>query len=167
MLTHGITADFRGGVHLFILTRHTPSVQSRVNRITQVRTDGAHCRESAGTGPVVLKVVPVTGAAICSIVLRSSIHNMRPDSDTCSSFFFFFLKCRLFRIFPYYTVFSLYGVHTSHVSPFRMLFFYLVTTGCIFIFDISFICMYVCMVLTYSRVWINRVWLLLILLVVS
>ena len=30
---------------------------------TQLRTDGVHCRESAGTGPVVLKVVPATGAA--------------------------------------------------------------------------------------------------------
>ena len=30
----------------------------------QLRTDGVHyCRKSAGTGPVVLKVVPVTGAA--------------------------------------------------------------------------------------------------------
>ena len=28
-----------------------------------MRTDGVHCRESAGTGPVNLKVVPVTGAA--------------------------------------------------------------------------------------------------------
>ena len=44
---------------LFIyLNRHTPSGQSRVYRVTQMRTDGVHCRESAGTGPVVLKVVP-------------------------------------------------------------------------------------------------------------
>ena len=28
-----------------------------------LRTDGVHCRESAATGPIVLKVVPVTGAA--------------------------------------------------------------------------------------------------------
>ena len=38
--------------------RHTPSGQSRVHRVTQLRTDGVHCRESAGTGPVNLKVVP-------------------------------------------------------------------------------------------------------------
>ena len=37
---------------------HTPSGQSRVCRVTQLRTDGVHCRESAGTGPVNLKVVP-------------------------------------------------------------------------------------------------------------
>ena len=38
----------------------TPSGQgqSRVYRVTQLRTDGIHCRESAGTGPVKLKVVP-------------------------------------------------------------------------------------------------------------
>ena len=39
------------------LNRHTPSGQSRVYRVTQ-RTDGIHCRESAGTRPVNLKVVP-------------------------------------------------------------------------------------------------------------
>ena len=30
MLTHGIAPDFRGGVHLFIFNRHTPSGHSRV-----------------------------------------------------------------------------------------------------------------------------------------
>ena len=29
-----------------------------------MRTDGVHCRESTGAGPVVLKVVPVIGAAL-------------------------------------------------------------------------------------------------------
>ena len=29
----------------------------------RLHTDGVHCRESAGTGSVVLKVVPVMGAA--------------------------------------------------------------------------------------------------------
>ena len=45
---------------------HTPSGQSRVCRVTQMCTDGVHCRESAGTGPVVLKVVRVAGAAFAS-----------------------------------------------------------------------------------------------------
>ena len=40
------------------LNHHTPSGQSRVYRVTQLRTDGVHCRESTGTGPVNLKVVP-------------------------------------------------------------------------------------------------------------
>ena len=38
-----------------------PSGQSRVYRITQLRTDDVHCREIAGTGSLVLKVVRVTG----------------------------------------------------------------------------------------------------------
>ena len=51
------------------LNRHTPSGQSRVYRVTQLRTDGVHCRESAGTGPVNLKVVPVTSAAILQVTM--------------------------------------------------------------------------------------------------
>ena len=39
------------------------SSQSRVYRIAQLRADSVHCRESAGTGPVALKVVRVTAAA--------------------------------------------------------------------------------------------------------
>ncbi|CAM9593721.1 unnamed protein product, partial [Ascophyllum nodosum] len=31
------------------LNRHTPSGQSRVYRVTKLRADGVHCRESAGT----------------------------------------------------------------------------------------------------------------------
>ena len=55
---YGIPPEFRGGVHLFIRNRHTPSAQSLVYRVTQLRTDGVRCREFAGTGPVNLKVVP-------------------------------------------------------------------------------------------------------------
>ena len=40
------------------LNRHTPSGQSQVYRVMQLRTDGVYCREFAGTGPVNLKVVP-------------------------------------------------------------------------------------------------------------
>ena len=36
------------------LNHHTPSGQSRVYRVTQLHTDGVHCREFTGTGPVVL-----------------------------------------------------------------------------------------------------------------
>ena len=49
------------------LYRHPPSGQSRVYQVTQLRTDGVHCQEYAGTGPVVLKVVPVTSAAFSGI----------------------------------------------------------------------------------------------------
>ena len=34
------------------LYRHTPSGQSRIYRVTQMRTDDVHCRESTGTGPI-------------------------------------------------------------------------------------------------------------------
>ena len=65
---------FRGGVHLFFyLYRHPPSGQSRVYRVTQLRTDGQHCRESAGTRPVVLKMVSVTGAAFSGITMDQLI----------------------------------------------------------------------------------------------
>ena len=40
------------------LNRHTPSGQSRVYWVKQLRIDGVHCRESAGTGPINLKIVP-------------------------------------------------------------------------------------------------------------
>ena len=56
VLTYGIPPEFPDGVHLG--NRHTPLGQSRVYRVTQLRTDGVYCRESAGTGPVNLKVVP-------------------------------------------------------------------------------------------------------------
>ena len=49
---------------IYYLNRHTPSGQSRVYRVTQLRTDGVHCRESAGTRPVNLKVVPNGCAAL-------------------------------------------------------------------------------------------------------
>ena len=58
VLIYGVPLEFRGGVHLFILYHHMPPGQSRVYRVTQLRTDGVHCRESVGTGPVNLKVVP-------------------------------------------------------------------------------------------------------------
>ena len=54
------------------LNRHPPSDQSRVYRVMQLRTDGVHCRESAGTGPVSSPqgtVVTVTGAAFSAITM--------------------------------------------------------------------------------------------------
>ena len=60
------------------LHRHTPSDQSRVYGVTQLRTEGDHCREPAGTAPVVLKVIPVTGAAYSGITM---------DQLMCASLF--------------------------------------------------------------------------------
>ena len=53
------------------LNRDTPSGQSPVYRVTQLRTDGVHRRESADIGPVIFKVVPVTGD-------QPSLHHHRP-----------------------------------------------------------------------------------------
>ena len=57
VLTYGIPPEFRGGVHM-----KPPyaigSVPSLSGHAVALRTDGVHCRESAGTGPVNLKVVP-------------------------------------------------------------------------------------------------------------
>ena len=58
------------------LNRHTPLGQSRVYRVTQLRTNSVHRRESASTGPVVLKVV--TDAAILQVTV---------DQLMCASLF--------------------------------------------------------------------------------
>ena len=50
VLTYGIPPEFRGGVHLFIYNRHTPSGQSRVYRVTQLRTDGVYCESPPARG---------------------------------------------------------------------------------------------------------------------
>ena len=57
VLTHGILPDFRDGVHLYLFIPST-AIGSIPNfyQVTQLRTDGVHCRESAGTRPVILKV---------------------------------------------------------------------------------------------------------------
>ena len=51
---------------IYFYQHHTPLGPSRVYRVTQLRTDGVHCREFVGTGPVVLKVLRETGAAFAS-----------------------------------------------------------------------------------------------------
>ena len=78
VLTYGIPPEFRGGVHLFILDHHTPLGSSRVYGVTQLRANGVHCRESGGTRPVVLKVVPATGPAILQVTM---------DQIMCASLF--------------------------------------------------------------------------------
>ena len=58
VFTFGIPPEFRGGVHYLFEKRHTPSGQFRVYRVRELRTVGIHYRESAGTGPVNLEIVP-------------------------------------------------------------------------------------------------------------
>ena len=68
VLAHGIDSSRfpRRRVHIYI-HRQPPSGQSRVNRvITQLITDGVHCRESIGTGPLILKVVRVLTGTVFS-----------------------------------------------------------------------------------------------------
>ena len=53
----------------YYLYRQPPSGQPRVDQAAQLRTDGVDCQTSAGKGPVVLKVVPVTGATFAGITM--------------------------------------------------------------------------------------------------
>ena len=68
MLAYGIPPEFRDGAHLFILNRHTPSGQFRVYRVTRLRTDGVHCRESAGT-----ELYPPSRSAISLYRIRATV----------------------------------------------------------------------------------------------
>ena len=76
VLIHGIPPAFRDGVQFYTANHHWSSAE--FCRITQVRTDGVHCRESAGTGLVVLNVVPVTGATCSGVIM---------DQFLCASLF--------------------------------------------------------------------------------
>ena len=63
--------------HLNVLTFIHPD-WGILNRVTQLRINDVHCRESAGTGSVVLKIVPVTGAAILQVTMDQLIcRNLR------------------------------------------------------------------------------------------
>ena len=53
----------------YTVNRHTPSVQSQVYQVTHLRADGVHRRESDGIGPVVLKVIRLTGASCSNITM--------------------------------------------------------------------------------------------------
>ena len=78
VLIRGIAPDFRGGVHYFLKPPYAIGSVPRVYRATQLRSDGIYCREFADTGPVVLMVVPETGAALAGhhgpITVRLSFH---------------------------------------------------------------------------------------------
>ena len=73
VLTHEISAT------AFIYLNLQPtSGQSRVDPVVHLRTDCVHGREIAGVGPVVLKVIRVTGAAFSRFPM---------DQLLCASFF--------------------------------------------------------------------------------
>ena len=71
LLTEFLPSSAATSIHLFKPPHAIGPVA--VYRLTQLRTDSVHCRESAGTGPVNLKVVP-TGAAL---TVHHEPNNMR------------------------------------------------------------------------------------------
>ena len=70
----------------------------------------------------------IEAAALRSIALR---HAGAPIATRVSFFFFFFVfgDVAFSEYFCAIVVFSLYGEYAVHFFPFRMVFFYLVTTG--------------------------------------
>ena len=82
VLIHGIPPAFSGGVYLFIYTTNHHRVSPEFIKSRNC-VSGVRCRESTSTGPVVLKVVPVTGAAFSGIIM---------DQLACAS-----LRCELRR----------------------------------------------------------------------
>ena len=77
VLTHRISPDSAAAPIYSLKPPYvTVSSQSRNYRvITHLRTDGVHCREFAGTGPVVLKVVRVTGTtALAGLTMDQLMH---------------------------------------------------------------------------------------------
>ena len=59
MLTDGVPPEFRGGVSfIYFKPPYAIGSVSSLSGHHALRTDGVHCREFAGTGPVNLKVVP-------------------------------------------------------------------------------------------------------------
>ena len=70
--SRGIPPAFRDGVHIiYYKVYYTAILRHRVKpdfiRSRKLRTDGVDCRESAGTGSVVLKVVPVTTGTVFAL----------------------------------------------------------------------------------------------------
>ena len=101
LYTHGTPPDFRGGVHLFIYT----AIEYAIGPVPSLSGHAAivhrwHSlpRESADTGPVVLKVVPVTGAAFAG---QHGPVNVRLSFPTPSNIVGMKLACRKSHTKPY------------------------------------------------------------------
>ena len=71
LLTGFLPLSAAASIYLY---RQLPSDQFRVYQVTQLRTDGVHCRKSVGTGPAVLKAVPVSGAAFSGIIMHQFLY---------------------------------------------------------------------------------------------
>ena len=83
------------------LNRHTPLGQSRVYRVTQLRTNGVHCRESAGTGPLVLKVVSSSNRC-CHFAGHHGSMNVRLSFPTPTSLLVYSVVVQKERDVPMY-----------------------------------------------------------------
>ena len=66
VFTRGVSAAFRHGVHIY---HRMSSGPFRVYRVTQLRTDGVHRRQSAGTLSVVFKLVRLTAAIRSGLIV--------------------------------------------------------------------------------------------------
>ena len=59
---------------IYFINRHPPSGQYRVDQVAQqLRAVGFHSRESAGTVPAVLEVVPGTVSAFSGVTMDQSM----------------------------------------------------------------------------------------------
>ena len=65
VLTYGIPPEFRGGIQ-----HHTPSGQSRVYLVTQMCTDGVHCRQESTVYKRISTCLLYRSAAASSIIHR-------------------------------------------------------------------------------------------------
>ena len=94
---------------------HTPLGQSRVYRVTQLRTDSVHYRESAGTGPVVLKVVRGTGAAF------ASPRTNKYCAPLLSHIHYYWYKVSMFKLSGVYQNISTAVLFYGHVFLLRLM----------------------------------------------
>ena len=102
--------------HPFIPSQPPPD-QSRVSQVTQLRTDNVHRREAAGTGPLALKIVPVTDAAFSGILYTQLfVHLFFPTTARA-------IGTPTVEICDYIpaSVLILERVSFNHISPFLLL----------------------------------------------
>ena len=67
VLTRGVLQVSTAAPFVYTANRHW------VSPVFVMRADVVHCRTSAGTGPVFLKIVPVTGAAFSCLIMDQSV----------------------------------------------------------------------------------------------
>ena len=94
VLTHGIPPTLRDGVHLQVY-RQPPSDQSQVYRAMHLRTDSSvPCRESAGTGPVVMGSHTLYATASIYYIPSTAIGSLPRSSGHANAY----RRCSLPRV---------------------------------------------------------------------